>query len=115
MQERVDFAEEAITWTPQRLFLQMFSDEVWAMGGAHTRSYVIVKEDGSDRFNPDCVQHKYRKVPAWMFHGIIVMGGKGLAVFWEKEWGTMDSYKYDAVILNNIQAFLNVNPDKEFV
>jgi transposase len=27
----------------------------------------------------------------------------------------MDSYKYDAVILNNIQAFLNANPDKGFI
>jgi len=55
MQERVDFAEEAITWTPERLFHQIFSDEVWAMGGAHTQSYVTVKEDGSDRFNPECI------------------------------------------------------------
>jgi hypothetical protein len=36
MQERVDFTEEAITWTPERLFHQVFSDEVWASGGAHT-------------------------------------------------------------------------------
>jgi len=35
-----------------------------------------------------------------MFHGTIVYGGKGPAVFWEKEWGSMDSYKYDIVILN---------------
>ena len=55
------------------------------MGGAHTQSYITVKEDGSDRLNPECVQHKYRKLPAWMFHGTIVMGGKGLATFWEKE------------------------------
>jgi hypothetical protein len=46
-----------------------------------------------------------------MFHGTIVMGGKGLATFWEKEWGSMDSYKYDAVILNNVEAFLHANLD----
>jgi hypothetical protein len=63
----------------------MFSDEVWAMGGAHTRSYVTVKEDSSDRFDLECLQHKYYKLPAWMFHGVIVMGGKGPAIFWEKD------------------------------
>jgi hypothetical protein len=115
MQERVDFAEEGKTWTPERLFHQVFSDEVWAMGGAHTQSYITVKEDGSDRLNPECVQHKYRKLPAWMFHGTIVMGGKGPATFWEKEWGSMDSYKYDAVILNNVESFFDANPDKPFV
>jgi len=108
MQERVDFAE-GLTWTPERLFHQVFSDEVWAMGGAHTQSYITVKEDGSDRLNPECVQHKYRKLPAWMFHGTIVMGGKGPATFWEKEWGSMDSYKYDAVILNNVESFFDAN------
>ncbi len=115
MQERVDFAREGLTWTPDRLFHQIFSDEVWAMGGAHTQSYVTVKEDGSDRLNPECVQHKYRKLPAWMFHGTIVMGGKGPATFWEKEWGSMNSYKYDAVILNNVEAFLDANRDQGFV
>jgi hypothetical protein len=115
MQERVDFAEEGLTWTPERLFHQVFSDEVWTMGGAHTQSYITVKEDGSDRLNPECVQHKYRKLPAWMFHGTIVMGGKGPATFWEKEWGSMDSYKYDAVILNNVESFFDANPDKPFV
>jgi hypothetical protein len=46
-----------------------------------------------------------------MFYGTIVTGGKGPATFWEKEWGSMDSYKYDAIILNNVEAFLYANPD----
>jgi hypothetical protein len=36
MAERVAFAQEGLIWTPERLFLQIFSDEVWVMGGAHT-------------------------------------------------------------------------------
>jgi len=55
IRERVDFAEEGLTWTPERLFHQIFSDEVWASGGAYTQSYVTVKEDGSDRLNCECV------------------------------------------------------------
>jgi len=27
----------------------------------------------------------------------------------------MDSYKYDAVILNNVESFFDMNPDKPFV
>jgi hypothetical protein len=115
MAKRLAFAQEGITWTLDRLFHQIFSDEVWAMGGAHTQSYVTVKEDGSNRLNLECVQHKYRKLPAWMFHGTIVMGGKGLATFWEKAWGSMDSYKYDAIILNNVEAFLHANPSQDFI
>ena len=85
MAKRLAFAKEGITWTPERLFHQIFSNEVWASRGAHTQSFVTVKEDSSDRLNLECVQHKYCKLLAWMFHGTIVMGGKGLATFWEKE------------------------------
>jgi hypothetical protein len=115
MAERVAFAEEGKTWSKERLYQQIFSDEVWAFGGAHTQSYVTVKEDGSDRYAPENVQHKYSKLPAWMFHGTIVFGGKGPATFWEKEWGSMNSYKYDAVILTNIEAFLHAYPNYGFV
>ncbi|KAH6698232.1 hypothetical protein BKA61DRAFT_622479 [Leptodontidium sp. MPI-SDFR-AT-0119] len=53
MRERREFAEEGLTWTPERLAQQIFSDEVWAHGGAHTQSYVSCKLDGSDRLqNP---------------------------------------------------------------
>jgi hypothetical protein len=51
------------------------------MGGAHTTSYVTVKEDGSDRYWPQNVQHKYSKKPAWMFHGTIVGGRKDPGLF----------------------------------
>jgi hypothetical protein len=99
-------SQEGLTWSKERQYRQIFSDEVWAHGGAHAQSYVTAKEDGSDRYNRECVQHKYGKQPAWMFYRTIVAGVKGLACFWEKEWGSMNSEKYDAVILNNIQAFI---------
>ena len=67
MRERLDFTRQAIHWTRERLYAQIFSDEVWAKGGAHTVSFVTVKEDGSDRYLPENLQHKYSKLPAWMF------------------------------------------------
>ena len=78
---RKAFAEDAITWSRERVQRQMFTDEVWAMGGAHTTSFVTVLADGSERYLPECLQHKYSKQPAWMFHGSIVNGRKGPAIF----------------------------------
>ena len=102
--ERKAFAEDAITWSRERLQIQMFTDELWANGVAHTTSYVTVNEDGSDRYLPECLQHKYRKAPAWMLHGTIVNGRKGPALFWEKEWGNMNSANYDEKVLSSIQT-----------
>jgi hypothetical protein len=113
--ERLEFAEEGITWDRTRLYNQMFSDEVWAMGGAHTVQYVTVKEDGSDTFLPETVTRKFSKAPAWMFHGTIIGGRKGPAVFWEKEWGKMKSSTYDSHILVGIEAFLQTHPNCIFM
>lgn len=62
--ERVEFAREGITWDRTRLYNQIFSDEIWAMGGAHTVQYITVKADRSETFQPDTVTHKYSKAPS---------------------------------------------------
>ena len=93
----------------------MFTDEVWASGGAHTTSYVTVKKDGSDRYLSENLQHKYSKAPAWMFYGVIVGGKKGPAIFWEKEWGSIDSAGYDLHILSVIQTYMEANPGLIFM
>jgi len=113
--ERFAFAREGITWTPERLFQQIFSDEVWAHGGAYTQQYVTCKLDNSDRYSSENLTYKYGKLPAWMFHATIVNGQKGPATFWEKAWGSIDSAKYDIIILNNIDAFLTANPGRGFI
>ena len=95
-----------LTWTRERVQRICFTDEVWAYGGAHTNSYVTVLKDGSDRLLPECVRHKYSKLPAWMFHGCIVDGKKGPCLFWEKRWGTINSTRYDEKILSMIEQFI---------
>jgi hypothetical protein len=83
-QERLDLAEDGSTWPRSRIQSICFPDEVWAFGGAHTSAYITCLQDGSDRLLPECVRHKYSKLPAWMFWGSIVEGKKGPSLFWEK-------------------------------
>ena len=113
--ERKAFAEDGITWSRERVQIQMFTDELWANGGAHTTSHVTVKEDGSDRYLPECLQHKYRKVPAWMFRGTIVNGKKGPALFWEKGWGIINSSNYNERVLSYIQSFLQEHAEEGYI
>ena len=80
------------------------------MRGVYIESWVIVKEDGSDRYWLKNLQHKYSKAPAQMFHSTIINGKKGPAVFWEKEQGLVNSEQYDEYILLNIQTFLQEHP-----
>jgi hypothetical protein len=83
-QERLDLVEEGSIWPRSRVQRICFTDEVWAFGGAYTNSYITCLQDGSDRLLPECVRHKYSKLPAWIFWGSIVNGKKGPCLFWEK-------------------------------
>jgi hypothetical protein len=114
MANRLAFAREAIQWSRERLYNQVFSDEVWAMGGAHTTSYVTVLQDHSEDYDPDHVQHKYSKAPAWMFWGSIINGRKGPCRFWEKEWGNIDSAKYNEHILGLVEELFSRHPEYIF-
>jgi hypothetical protein len=111
---RLQFAEKGLRMTKEDVMNIVFSDEVWAMGGAHTTSFVTVQKDGSDRYDATNLQHKYSKAPAWMFHGTIYQGKKGPAVFWEKEWKTVNSERYDQYILPGIQTLLHDHPELTF-
>ena len=109
-QERLDLAEDGKTWPRPDVQRICFTDEVWAFGGAHTSSYITCLKDGSDRLLPECVRHKYSKLPSWMFWGSIVDGKKGPALFWEKEWGSINSTRYDRKILSMIERFFRNHP-----
>jgi hypothetical protein len=82
--ERVAFVMEGLTWTKDRLERQMVSNEIWAVRGEHTASYVTIKQDGTAKYDPYSLRHKHSNAPAWIFHGTAVKGIKGLAKFWER-------------------------------
>ena len=73
------------------MYNQSFSDEMWASGGANSRSFVTVLVEGDkedvvrDRYNPDHLIRKCGKLPSWMFHGMIHNGRKAFGTFWWKE------------------------------
>ncbi len=56
-QLRYEFAQEGVRWSREQVYNQIFSDEIWANEGAHTTSYVTVKEDRYERYLESNVQH----------------------------------------------------------
>jgi len=43
------------------------------------------------------------------------MGGKGPALFWEKEWGNINSTNYDEKVLSYIQRFLQEHAEEGYI
>lgn len=50
-----------------------------------------------------------------MFHGTIVNGRKGPAVFWESRWGMINSTSYNERILSGIQAFFQEYVEERYI
>lgn len=107
---RLEFARWGRTWSRERLYQQVFSDEVWTHGGANGRNFVTVLVEGDkqdillDRYRPECLTRSHSKLPSWMFHGMLLNGSKSLGMFWERKYGKMDSVKYDTYILSQVEG-----------
>lgn len=83
----------------EQVYNQIFSDEIWANGGAHTTSYVTVREDGSDRYlESKSPTHKLQQMPGLDVPRYDLSTTKGgPAVFWEKSLGSIDSAKIQSI------------------
>ncbi|KAI1006892.1 hypothetical protein K3495_g1318 [Podosphaera aphanis] len=110
---RREFANEGILMSREGVYSMMFSDEVWVNGGLNAPSNATVLVSGDshavqmDRYHADCSAQKQDRLPGWMFHGVIYNGRKALGTFWEKNWGTVNSGRYDRHILPQVEAYLS--------
>ena len=50
-----------------------------------------------------------------MFHKCIVDGKKGSLLFWEREWGNMNSSTYHICVLRPLTEFMHENPQYIFM
>ena len=81
------------------------------MTGRHTRTWVTRKIGLEEVFHEDCVEPKQQRRIGWMFWGCISgKYGKGLGVFWEKEWGSITAESYSRYIVPRIAEYLREHP-----
>ncbi|KAH7132922.1 hypothetical protein EDB81DRAFT_121836 [Dactylonectria macrodidyma] len=69
----------------------LWSDETWVAGGRHSRMWVTRRT--GEEVDPTCVVDCQRKA-GWMFWGCFLGISKGLEIFWEKDWGTINGCSY---------------------
>ncbi|RKF71554.1 hypothetical protein GcC1_097025, partial [Golovinomyces cichoracearum] len=64
-QMRLGFVRWGRTWNRERLYQQVYSDEVWTHGGAIGRNFVTVLVEGDkqdillDRYRPECLTRSH--------------------------------------------------------
>jgi hypothetical protein len=92
---RLAWAEEYKDWTDEQWDEISWSDESWCQPGYHKKQWCTRKIGASEIFHPDCVAHKWQKKIGWIFWACVSgKYGKGVRLFWEKQWGTITTKSY---------------------
>ena len=89
---RLQFAREHINWSIEDWAKILWTDETWMTYGHHRPIYVTAKP--SEHFDATCVRDRVQRKQGWMFWGCFSGGKKGPCLFWEKDWGTINSDSY---------------------
>ena len=112
---RLAWAEEHKNWTDEQWDEICWSDESWVQPGYHRRQWCTRKIGAEELFHPDCVQHTWQRKIGWMFWGCISgKYGKGMGLFWEKEWKTITTKTYCEHTVPVILNYLFNHPGLSF-
>jgi transposase len=101
---RLEWALEHRHWTPEQWENVLWTDETWTTGGRHTRSWVTRRR--GEEWDPTCVIQHVQRPQGWMFWGSFAGKKKGPAVFWEKEWGHINSLSYRERVVPLIRQWI---------
>ena len=77
-------------WTRDRV---LWTDETWATGGRHMRTYVTRR--AGEVWDDDCIVEKPQRAHGWMLWGCFSgAAGKGPCLMWEKDWPKINKHFY---------------------
>jgi Transposase len=97
---RLAWAHEHLNWTREEWFGILWTDETWVTGGRHAKTYVTRLR--GEELDDTCIVEKVSKPKGWMFWGCFHGFMKGPALFWEKDWGSINQFSYREHIVSLI-------------
>lgn len=102
--KRLAFAIEHKDWTVAQWCRIFWSDETWVTWGRHRKTRIWRRP--GEEWEPDCVEELIRKKKGWMFWGSFLGNIRGPALFWQKDWGTINQYTYRQYTVPQVYEYL---------
>jgi transposase len=103
-EERLRWAYEHLNWTWDQWCHILWSDETWITGGHHRRQWVTRRP--GEEWDDTCIVERIQRRRGWMFFGSFSGYGKGPAIFWEKDWGSISAETYQAHTCPLVEGYL---------
>lgn len=102
---RLAWAEAHRNWTFDQWALIFWTDETWATGGRHTRTWVTRRP--GEEWDPTCIVERHQRKGGWMFWGGFNGTNKGPGIFWEKDWGSINMTSFTEHIVPIIHEYFD--------
>jgi transposase len=112
-QKRLLWARAHVDWQPEQWARILWSDESWVTGGRHRRKWVTRRP--GEELDDTCIIEKIRKKRGWMLWGCFSGSTKGPVLFWEKEWGSINSQSYSERIVPLVDGWIRLHPELLFM
>ena len=103
-QQRLQWAQEHKNWTKEQWGTILWSNETWTTG--HSKKKVYVTRTTEEELQATCIVERHRKQKGWMFWGSFAGNMKGPCLFWEKDWGSINTASYQAKIVPLIDSWI---------
>lgn len=98
------WALEHINWIQKQWYNILWSDETWVTGETHWKVYVT--QQMNEELNSSCIVKKISQRTEWMFWGCFADITKGLCLFWEKKWDTINKKIYQDHVMPLIHDWI---------
>ncbi|EED12610.1 transposable element tc3 transposase, putative [Talaromyces stipitatus ATCC 10500] len=108
-QVRLAWALEHLNWTTEQWNRILWSDETWVTSGFHTRIWVTRK--AGEELEETCIRSSPARKRGWMFWATFHGNNKGPCLFWEREWGTINSERYCQRVIPIIDGYIRLLRD----
>ena len=106
---RLNWAWEHLHWTTEQWNSILWSDETWVKSFRHRKTW-ITRLPGEE-LEETCIVKKPRKAGGWMFWGCFHADIKGPYLFWEKEWGSINSDSYCQHVIPLVDGWNRIHTD----
>jgi len=103
---RLQWANDHVNWSMEQWYSILWTDETWITGGRHTRTWVTRRP--GEEWDPTCIVEKHQRKCGWMFWGCFHGETQGPGIFWEKDWGSINSESYCAHTVPIIHEYIEL-------
>lgn len=90
----------------------LWTDETWVTLGFHTRIWVTRKP--GEELDDTCLRTSPARRYGWMFWDAFHGNIKGPCLFWEKEWGSINSRSYCGRIVPIIDGYMRLMKNSSY-